>query len=402
MKQNNVISKNSILLIVGIMLVAFNLRAPITSVGPLAGLIRADLGISNALVGFIMTVSLLTFAVFSPVAAKIGSRIGNERAIFTGLLIVIFGECIRSSGQSEYWLFGGTTLIGIGIAIGNVLIPSVIKNKFPDKIGLLVSIYTTSMTVLAAIGAGISMPLADMFQSSWRTSLLCWCILAIIAVCVWAPQLRNKGKANNTLSIKSDDPSVWTSPLAWCVSIFMGLQCLLLYSVIAWLPDILCSQGLDRISAGWMLFFFQFVSMPASFMAPIIAGRIKDQRRLAVISGCLCLIGLIGLLFGGNIIVLGIWLAIFSTGGGACFSLAFVFMGLRTSNAAQAAELSGMAQFIGYLMAAIGPFLIGFLFDYTHSWTIPMFFFIITVLAIIGISFIVGRHQYIFQQKQKY
>lgn len=185
MWKSNSISKTEALLMLGITIVAFNLRTPITSVGPLAGLIRADLAISNTGIGFIMTLSLLTFALFSPVAAKIGNRLGNEKAVFAGLLVLLLGEGVRSTGETAYFLFGGTILIGMGIAFGNVLIPSIIKSRFPAKIGLLTSIYTTSMTVLAALGAGISIPLANLFQSSWRASLLCWGALTLVGICIW-------------------------------------------------------------------------------------------------------------------------------------------------------------------------------------------------------------------------
>lgn len=198
----------------------------------------------------------------------------------------------------------------------------------------------------------------------------------------------------------AEEKSVWHSPLAWCVSLFMGLQCLFLYSIIAWLPEILHSHGLDLTSAGWMLFLFQFASMPTSFLAPIIAGRYEDQRIITVVSGIFCLAGLVGLLVGGSMLWLSIWLLLISIGGGACFSLAFTFIGLRSANARQAAELSGMAQLLGYLLAAGGPSLIGYLFDITSSWTIPMLLFIAMSIAMIGVGLIVGRKQHISQLKK--
>lgn len=398
MWNNGLNLKSEALLMIGVTLVAFNLRTPITSVGPLAGLIRTDLGISNTGIGFIMTLSLLVFALFSPIAAKIGNLIGNERAVFVGLLILLLGEGVRSTGQSADFLYWGTILIGIGIAIGNVLIPSIIKCRFPAKIGLLTSIYTTSMTVFAALGAGISIPLAENFQSSWRASLLCWGGLLFVALVAWLPQISLSSTAGQVQIAAESRKTVWKSPLAWAVSLFMGLQCLFLYSIIAWLPEILRGYGIDIASAGWMLSWFQFASMPTSFLAPIIAGRYDNQKGITAISGLFCLVGLIGLLSGGNIVWLSVWLLLISIGGGACFSLAFTFIGLRSENSKQAAELSGMAQLIGYLLAAGGPSLIGYLYDSTGSWTIPMLLFIAMSIAMIGIGVIVGRKRHIFDE----
>ncbi|SHJ46872.1 MFS transporter, CP family, cyanate transporter [Anaerocolumna jejuensis DSM 15929] len=382
-------------LVLGIILIAFNLRTPLTAVGPLINSIKIDLNISNSLAGFLTTLPLLIFSFLSPIASKIGIKIGQERTIFYGLLLLAFGMLLRSSG-GIFTLFAGTILIGAGITTGNVLIPGIIKRKFPQKIGIMTSTFSTAMSLLAGIASGLSVPLSIKLGLGWRNSLLIWCVLVVAAIIFWIPQTKKQCESNNTKdqnNIQPDTISVWHSPLAWKVALFMGLQSFLFYSFIAWLPEILLSKGLSIETSGFYLSFYQVVSLPTSFVAPIIAEKLKNQRIL-VASSCLTyVVGILGLLRSDNMVVLTIAVILMAFAGGACISLSFTFFGLRSSNTKQAAELSGMAQSVGYLLAAAGPVLLGSLFDLTDSWTLPILFLSGVTLILLYVGVQAGQNE---------
>ncbi|MBS4210915.1 CynX/NimT family MFS transporter [Neobacillus rhizophilus] len=391
---------NRTLLVIGIIFVAFNLRPALTSVGPLIGFIRTDLGISNGTAGFITTLPLLSFAIISVLAPRISRTYGNERTIFFGLFILFIGIIIRSLGYIPT-VFLGTLLIGVGIAVGNVLLPSLVKLKFPDKVGIMTSTYTTALSTFAALGSGIIVPLAQGMSLGWKAALASWAVIAVIAMIIWFPQLRETSVRKPVENIPSGNKGLWSSALAWQVTFFIGLQSFLFYCTIAWLPAILESHGMSLTLAGWILSIMQLAGLPATFMTPVIAERFRHQKGIVLFLGILHLVGLFGLIYIGNTILLIAAVICIGVAQSASFSLALTFIGLRTTDAKQAANLSGMSQSIGYLLAAIGPSLIGYLFDQTHSWTIPLF-----VLAIINVMLTVagigaGRNQYVFREPLK-
>ncbi|OMF65226.1 MFS transporter [Paenibacillus sp. FSL R5-0766] len=388
-KQNKKFVQSSVaLIILGIIVIAANLRTPLTSVGPLVGFIRDDVHISNTLAGLITTVPLLAFALLSPLVPKLGRRYGVERIILIALIFLTVGIVIRSLSGAVH-LFIGTAVLGFAIAICNVLLPSIIKRDFPNKIGSMTGVYSISMNLCGAIASGISVPLAMNAGLKWQGALGIWGILSFVSILCWLPQLRNQTKQTATTSqhMASNDVNVWRSPLAWQVTLFMGIQSMVFYVLIAWLPEILKQQGIDSNQSGWYLSIMQLAMLPFTFIVPVIAGRMSNQRLLVVITSILLLTGTLGLLYGSSNVIL-LWIVILGIGGGFAFSLAMMFFGLRTENAHQAAELSGMAQSIGYLLAAIGPALIGYLHDATNSWHLPLFILLgaSVLLFIVGIG----------------
>ncbi|WP_145036489.1 MFS transporter [Paenibacillus sp. Y412MC10] len=376
------------LIILGIIVIAANLRTPLTSVGPLVSFIRDDVHISNTLAGLITTVPLLAFALLSPLVPKLGRRYGVERIILIALIFLTVGIVIRSlSGAVN--LFIGTAVLGFAIAICNVLLPSIIKRDFSNKIGSMTGVYSISMNLCGAIASGISVPLAMNAGLKWQGALGIWGILSFVSILCWLPQLRNQANqtAKTSQKMVSNDVNVWRSPLAWQVTLFMGIQSMVFYVLIAWLPEILKQQGIDSNQSGWFLSIMQLAMLPFTFIVPVIAGRMSSQRLLVVITTVLLLTGTLGLLYGSSNVIL-LWIIILGIGGGFAFSLAMMFFGLRTDNAHQAAELSGMAQSVGYLLAAIGPALIGYLHDATNSWNLPLFILLgaSVLLFLVGIG----------------
>lgn len=402
------ISKNSIthaqtssrlgmwVLILGIIFAAANLRAPLTSVGPVIETIRRDMGMSNTAAGMLTTLPLLAFALFSPFAPKIARRFGLEYTLFGALLLLGAGIMLRSVPFIQT-LFIGTALLGTAIAICNVLLPGLIKREFSSQVGIMTGVYAVSMNMWAAVASGISIPITQGLDFGWRGALVCWVLLSIVSIVFWIPRLRLPHQPSASFNKGS---SLWHSRLAWKVALFMGLQSTVFYVVITWLPAILHQQGLSQSEAGWLLSLTQFASLPATFIVPVLAGRSRNQRRLVGFITSFLLLGYIGLLSGmtsfAPIYVILIGIAV-----GAAFGLATMFFVLRTHNAQQAAELSGMAQSVGYLLAAIGPTLFGFIHDVTGSWTIPLLILVTGALLLFVVGMEAGSDQYVTDLESK-
>lgn len=361
----------------GVILVGANLRASITSVGPLIGLIKDSLHISNTLSGLVTTLPLLAFALLSPFVANLSRRFGSSRVIFAALLLLTAGIVVRSTlGVTA--LFAGTAMLGLAIAVCNVLLPSLIKEEFPHNSGLMTGVYSVSMNVVAATASGLSIPLALGGGMGWRGALGIWAVMGVIGILLWLPQVLKARKTVKKAAISDRTVNVYRSSLAWKVTLFMGLQSALFYIPAAWFPEMLTGQGMDSETAGWMLSMLLFSQMPVTFTVPIWAARLKDQRVLVLIMAALYFIGLGGFLLGATQWSV-IWVICIGIAGGFAFPLVMMFFNLRTRTPQQAAELSGMAQSFGYLLAATGPTLFGYLHDVTQGWTIPL-------LLLLGLS----------------
>lgn len=368
-------------LLLGVIAIAFTLRSPLTSVGPVISRIMEDLGISNTTAGFLTTIPLLAFALVSPVVPKIADRIGMARSLFVALVILVLGVFIRSSGGTGT-LFAGTFLLGVAISFGNVLLPSLVKLNFPMQVGLMTGVYTVSMNLSAGIAAGLSAPIAGAFGPGWRISLGIWGVLGIVAAIIWLPQLKKRPVLEVSGSAAGPAPRpLWKSPLAWGVTFFMGLQSVMFYTTAAWVPEVLVSRGMDENTAGWMFSLVQFSQIPFTFIIPIIAGRMKDQRLLVAIITVFYLAGYGGL-FLNNLALTPLWMVLMGVSGGASFGLAMMFFALRTNTPSEAASLSGMSQSLGYLLAAAGPVLFGAFHDMTGAWNASIWLFIVTIILL--------------------
>ena len=390
--------KTMLLLIMGIIFLSSTLRAPLTSVGPIISIVRDALSISNVLAGFITTIPLLAFAVISPLAPRISRRLGIEMTLFLSILLLAVGIVTRSLGTT-FLLLLGTILIGVAISFGNVLIPSLIKLKFPLQIGLLTGIFTVSMNLSAGLGAGISYPIASGTDIGWKVALGCWAILAVIACIIWIPQLsRKKIDVKETPSeTVTANSSILRSPLTWTITLAMGLQSLIFYTSAAWLPEILQARGMEAELSGWMLSIMQFSQLPMTFLIPILAGRMKDQRLLVCLLSILYVAGFVGLLLGDVSLTL-VWMILLGLAGGASFGLVMMFFSLRSQTHTEAAELSGVAQSLGYLLAAVGPVFFGYIHDVTGSWNGPIMLFILTSIFLFFAGLHAGRDRYVSEE----
>ncbi len=384
LQTNNKESYYTFLLLVSILLIAATLRSPMTSFGPLIPFIREDLGISNVTIGLVNTLPLLMFGLFSPLVPRISRKTGMEFMLLFAMIVLTIGIVFRSLGYTPLLLVG-TLFLGLGIAVGNVLMPGLIKLSFPLRIGVMMGIYSVSMNLFGAFASGLSVPIAESSAFNWQQALLLWAILSAIAVffiCLRLPVMLSSRKKVPGKVDNQPSPSIFKSKLAWCVSLFMGLQSFIPYSLFTWLPDILLNKGFTESEAGWFMALMQVGLIPATFFVPIFAAKLKSQTWLAVASGLLFLIGLAGVALTASSFTI-LFLIVTGMGMGTTFSLAMMFFVLRTHTVEQSSQLSSMAQSVGYMIAATGPFLLGFIADSTKSWTVPL---LILMAAAIGIS----------------
>ncbi len=366
-------------LILGILLIAMNLRAPITDIAPILDIITQKLHLSMTQAGMLTTLPLLAFAICSPLSSKIAQRMGLEPSLMLALLIIIGGLILRSVGVASC-LFVGTFILGVGIAIANVLLPSVLKRDFPTKITTLTAIYVLVMGVGSALSSALVIPAFHLGKHlplnafpTWAFALISILILPIIATVIWIPQLKNRQKPiSNTALAHHNHRYIWRSPIAWAVSGFLGINSFLMYIFISWLPSILIADGYSDQTAGMIQGLLQFsTAVPALILIPLMA-KIHDKRLMTFSLAIITFLSLLGFLFLPQYAAIWTFMFGFSAGGG--FILGLSFMALRTSTPYQAAALSGMSQCFGYLLAATGPILMGSLHQLTGHWTVPLIF----------------------------
>jgi len=357
------------LLILGILCIAMALRAPFTGVPPLIGLIRAELGLSSAAAGMLITLPLLAFAVVSLFAAGLARRFGLERTLFAALLLIAGGIGIRVLGDAV-GLYAGTAIVGGGIALGNVLLPSLLKRDFPQRLAGLTSAYVLTMGLAAGLASAIAIPLANLSADGWRFSTLCLLVVPVVSMLLWLPQLAQHTAPASTTAHAPHGGRLWHSPLAWQVTLYLGINSFVFYVGVSWLPAILRDAGYSAERAGSLHGLLQLMSAgPALFMAPVVR-RMKNQRGAAFCSAAASAVAFSGLIMAPGWATLWIVLMGLGTGGGIILGLAFV--GLRASHAQQAAALSGMAQCVGYLFAATGPALVGAMHDRLGGWGVAL------------------------------
>ncbi|KTB69781.1 MFS transporter, partial [Pseudomonas viridiflava ICMP 13104] len=279
------------------------------------------------------------------------------------LLTLAAGLALRSL-FGEVGLFSGSLLAGASIGVIGVLLPSIVKRDFPHKAGAMTGVYTMALCLGAAIAAGSAVPLSQYFDGSWQIGLGFWLIPALIAALFWYPQTREvHGTHRDVYRVRG----LLRDPLAWQVTLYMGLQSSLSYIVFGWLPSILIGRGMTPTEAGLLLSGSIIAQVVSALAIPYLATRGKDQRLAIMLVMSLTLTGLFGCLYaplGG----LWGWAILLGIGQGGTFSLALALIVLRSRDSHVAANLSSMAQGFGYTIASTGPFAVGVVHDMTGSW----------------------------------
>ncbi|MCC4784094.1 MFS transporter [Vibrio splendidus] len=367
--------RNSIFVMLGILFLSLNLRGPFTSLAPVLSQVMEGLNLNSSAAGFLTALPLLTFALFSPLVTKISQRIGLEPSLLLALVLITTGITLRSFGIIPT-LYIGTVMIGMGIAIGNVLLPVVVKISFPTRIATVTSLYIFTMGIGSTLGSSLMVPFSDLTLftlTGWQLALLMNLVFPILALMIWLPKIR-KRSSSATNKKQEDKPlpmkKMIKSGVAWQVTLALGLNSFTFYSLAGWLPQILNDLGYSEIDAGYIYGFLQFSTMvPGLLLLPFL-GKNDNQQRLITLCTSSVFIGLIGLLYLPEFAIF--WVGLFGLANCSTFIIALSFVGLRTSNSSQAASLSGMAQGIGYALAATGPTLVGKLHALTDSWSVPI------------------------------
>ena len=355
------VTGDRLLLGMALLLVSFNLRPAVTSLGPVLPEVMRSTGLSTAGASLLTTLPALCFGLFAPVAPALARRFGIERTVLAMMLGLAAGTLLRWA-EVPMALFAAAILSGASIGVVNVLLPGLVKRDFSDRVALMTGLYSMMLSIGAAGASGSSAPLAIAFHS-WGLSLGIWAAPALIAALALIPVLPLDFRPAERRRL----PSLWRNPLAWQVTLLMGFQSATTYCAFGWLPPILRARGMDPVAAGLVLSVSVLVQVAATLGGAPVAQLFRDQRLPAVLSITVGSIGFLGCLW----LPLGfVWpsAVVMGLGQGAVFSMALSIIVLRAPDTATAAQLSGMAQAVGYVIAAAAPFLVGLAHQWTGDW----------------------------------
>jgi CP family cyanate transporter-like MFS transporter len=351
--------------IAAIVLIGFNLRPSVSGLGPILGEIDRALGFSNVVAGILTTLPVICFGLVSPVAPGFAHRVGTERTILLCLALLAIGTAIRGLGGGEL-LFLGMVAIGFSIGVVNVLLPSVIKQDFPDRVGALTGFYTSALCAGAAASVLLTPPFERAIAGTWRWGLGIWAVPAALAFVIWLPQLtRRRATSARHSGLRH---ALWRNALAWQVTAYITALTALAYTVFAWGPTLLQDRGMSVDASSEQMALSFVIQALSGFFVPLWAARRRDQRVHAMLCAAIALTGLSGWVFAPISTVL-IWTVLSGIGQGGGFGLALALIGLRSSNGETAAQLSGMAQTVCYVLGGlIGPFAVGLVRHWSGGW----------------------------------
>ena len=373
----------------GLMLVAVNLRPAAASLGPVLGRIQTSAHLSSGWAGALTTLPVLCFGLLAPLAPLLARRLGLRSAIAVAMVVLLAGLLIRLLPGAGF-LFAGTALSGAAIAVGNVLVPVVVRRDFAQRTGAAMALYTTSLIGFAALAAGVTVPAADALGGGWRPGLAVWAAPAALAALAWSRSLvrhdRDAGGDQAPVATPAHAVSrLVRQPLAWQVTLFFAMQSGGFYATLAWLPSIFRSHGAGDTEAGLLLSLSMLVGIATALTVPGLAARLRDQRALAVATTAMTAAGLTGLLVAPMAAPV-LWAVMLGLGQNATFPLALMLIVLRGGSVATTEALSTMAQSVGYLLAALAPLAVGALHGATGSWSPAL----ILLLALTGPQLVAG------------
>ncbi|MGP4093486.1 CynX/NimT family MFS transporter [Nonomuraea sp. KM90] len=375
-------SLRSALLVIGFALAALNLRPAIAGVSPLLDEIMNDVGLSPAGGGAITTVMVVCLGVFGPLTPMLARRVGLDRTLLAGLLVIAAGLALRGLDGAPV-LYLGSALAATAIAVMNVSMPGIVKQHFPTQVNLMTGVYVSCVVAGAAAASALVIPLEHATGYGWRGVSSLLAVPALLAALLWLPQALRKQPGGPT----GPRPfrTVLRSRVTWYVTALMGLQSLTFYVMLAWLPTIYLEAGLPADQAGYLLSLTNLVQVGTSLAVPVLAGRRASQVPYVVGAGVLTVLGYLGVLLAPTTLP-WLWMVVLGIGQGASFALALLIIALRPADPATVTALSAVAQSVGYVIAALGPLLFGFLRQVSGGWTVPL----ATGLGVIAAQIVAG------------
>jgi len=359
-----------------IVLTALNMRTAIASVPPLLDEITRDVPLSTAAAGLLTTLPPLCMAAGAPLAPIAARRLGHEAGLVLVAVTVAAGIAARMPGDATA-LFLGTLLSGLGIAVGNVLVPAIIKRDFPHRVGVMTGLYTMALATSAAIAAALVVPIEEALDTDWRLALGVWAFPALLVALAWLPLAAVGSRAaRRAPAPPRPSTALLSDRVAVHVTLFMGFQSLVFFSVLSWLPEMLRDAGISRVSAGTLLSVMLVTGIPTCLIVPTLAARRRDQRPAVIGTVVALAAGLIGLLIAPDAAP-AVWVVLTGTALGSFLGLSFLLFGVRTRDAVGAGRLAAMAQTVGFSIAALGPLTVGALRAASGGWTVPLVFLLV-------------------------
>lgn len=376
-----------ILLGASLVLIAFNLRQLFSSLSVLLPEVMQATGLSSTGASLLTTLPVVCLGVFAPFAPKLAQRNGAERVLLGVLVLVTLGTALRGFGSVPL-LFAATFITGAAIAIGNVLLPGLVKRDFPDNMALMTGLYTMALCAGAAAASGLTLPVEHYVTGSWAGALAAWAVPALAVLLLWLPQaLTSRSKASHSGFRVT---GLWRDRLAWQVTLFMGLQSALAYSIFGWLAPILRERGFDATAAGAIVSVSVMAQVVTCLAVPPIAVRCRNQSAVNVVLVTIAVAALLGILFAPTSMVLPL-AVLQGIGQGGLIAAAMTVIVLRSPDPHVAAHLSGMAQGVGYVLAAIGPLLVGLIHGWAGSFAAAAILFVALGLGVAVMGFGAGR-----------
>ncbi|WP_216896397.1 CynX/NimT family MFS transporter [Nocardia alni] len=360
-----------------IVLVAINLRPAVTAVGPLLTEMQRDLHLSGTAAGALTTLPLVCFGMYGLIAPFLRRSPAPETLLVAAMGLLTATLLVRVIPVTAV-LFAASLLAGFAISIGNIAVPAIIKRDYPDRVTTVTAVYSVAVTVGAAGASALAVPVEHGMHAGWRMPLALLAIPAGIALLAWLPRLRRSG----TPSGSGGHGELWRDRLAWQVTGFMGMQSLLAYVVIGWMPTICVDRGMGKEAAGYAVALVSLTQAVGAMAVPLFERWLRDQRPLVVAVVVLNVIGFAGIAW-TPIGSVWVWAVMLGLGQGVAFAVALSFLGLRAPDAHTARQLSGMAQGVGYVIAAVGPLALGAVHDALGGWTVP-------ILIMLGVSVLTG------------
>ncbi len=376
------------LLVLGVALAAANLRPAVTSLASVLDEVRDSAGASHTWASALTAVPAVCFGAAGILAPLVGRRLGMARAVGWALGLVTLGLLLRVL-DGPLVILGGTLVACAGIAVGNVLLPVVIKQSFPDRVGVVTGIYTSALAAGGGLGAAVTPAVADLL-GGWRSALGAWALLGVGAVLVWAAGARHRATTpTGAPVVATRGRSLLRDRLAWTVTAFFGLQALVAYTVMGWLPEVFIDAGVSRPTAGVHLAIASLMGVPLGLLLPPLAARARTQSAWLVTVTAVGGLGMLGLLVAPAAAPLA-WTLLTGVGMGV-FPMAIMLISLRTADPADTASLSAMSQSIGYLIGALGPFTFGTLRGLSGGWTASLVFVLVVIAAQAVVGYAAGR-----------
>jgi len=375
-----------VLVVVGVVLLAINLRPAATSLGTLLEQAQQTLSISAPLAGLLTTLPVICFAAFGPVATALGRHWGLHRTTLLTLVLVVTGLGVRAFTDSALVFTLASALALAGMASGNVLLPPLVKRHFPGRVGAMTAVDSTALMIGAGLPPWVAVPVSEA-AGSWRYGLAMWGLLAAVAVLPWVSLLRHDVREEDRPTPRYAMRDVTRSPLAWQMALFFGIQSSFAYTMFGWLPTIYSDAGLDPASAAMMLGLLTGVGIPLAVLLPAYAARQPDQRLVVTLIGACAFGGFAGLLAAPTVLPWA-WALLLGIGGSS-FPWILTMLGLRAHSQDGTALLSGFVQSVGYVLAGMGPLGAGLLYDLTGGWTVPLGVLagMTVLLVLVGLTF---------------